>query len=140
MAPVTPIRRTLTSQYRTAVQTVLLAILVLCLFGVICSLTTRWLHKIVLWFAPINSKYPRRPFYMQLKSNKLQVLASIAICVALLVLTPEKQSAKWVFTEVTDGSGWGSRGFSFLLGYALISKFKRIGQLTSLASFPWHGR
>ena len=67
MAPVAPIRRALTSQYRTAVQTVLLAILVLCLFGVICSLTTRWLHKIVLWFAPINSKYLPRPFYTQLK-------------------------------------------------------------------------
>lgn len=87
----------------TAVQTVLLAILVLCLFGVICSLTTRWLHKIVLWFAPIN------------------ILASISICVALLVLTPEKQSAKWVFTEVTDGSGWGSRGFSFLLGFLSVA-------------------
>ena len=45
------------------------------------------------------------------------VLASIAICVALLVLTPNKQSAKWVFTTVTDGSGWESKGFSFLLGF-----------------------
>jgi hypothetical protein len=47
------------------------------------------------------------------------VLASIAICIALLMLTPEKQSAKWVFTEITDGSGWGSKGFSFLLGYVV---------------------
>jgi hypothetical protein len=46
-----------------------------------------------------------------------EVLASISICIALLVLTPEKQSAKWVFTEFTDGTGWGSKGFSFLLGY-----------------------
>ncbi|KAK7727474.1 polyamine transporter tpo5 [Botryosphaeria dothidea] len=38
----------------TALQTVLLAILILCLFGTICSLTTRALHKIILWFAPIN--------------------------------------------------------------------------------------
>ncbi|KAK3208012.1 hypothetical protein GRF29_96g1110378 [Pseudopithomyces chartarum] len=87
----------------TAVQTVLLAILVLCLFGTICSFPTLWLHKVILWFAPIN------------------ILASIAICIALLVLTPEKQSAKWVFTEFTDGSGWGSKGFSFLLGFLSVA-------------------
>jgi hypothetical protein len=34
---------------------VLLAILVLCLFGTICSFPTEWLHRIILWFAPINS-------------------------------------------------------------------------------------
>ncbi|KIW03109.1 uncharacterized protein PV09_05754 [Verruconis gallopava] len=84
-------------------QTVLLAILVLCLFGTICSLTTKNLHRIVLWFAPIN------------------IIASVAICIALLILTPNKQSAKWVFTEVTDGSGWGSKGFSFLLGFLSVA-------------------
>lgn len=87
----------------TALQTVLLAILVLCFFGSICSFPTAWLHKIILWFAPIN------------------VLASISICVALLILTPEKQSTKWVFTHVTDGSGWGSKGFSFLLGFLSVA-------------------
>ncbi|KAK8242290.1 amino acid permease, variant [Phyllosticta capitalensis] len=86
-----------------AVQTVLLAILILCLFGIVCSLTTKALHRVVLWFAPIN------------------VLASIGICIALLVLTPNKQSAKWVFTQVTDGSGWGNRGFSFLLGFLSVA-------------------
>jgi hypothetical protein len=45
-----------------------------------------------------------------------EVIASIAICIALLVLTPNLQSPKWVFGEITDGSGWGSTGFSFLLG------------------------
>ncbi|KAI9801719.1 MAG: hypothetical protein M1833_002401 [Piccolia ochrophora] len=87
----------------TPLQTVLLTILLLCIMGVICSLTTRRLHQIILWFAPIN------------------VLATIAICVALLVLTPNKQSATWVFTHVTDGSGWGSRGFSFLLGFLSVA-------------------
>ncbi|KAF2106288.1 amino acid permease 2 [Lophiotrema nucula] len=87
----------------TAVQTVLLAILVLCMFGTICSFPTEWLHKIILWFAPIN------------------IIASICICIALLILTPNKQSAKWVFTEVTDGSGWGSKGFSFLLGFLSVA-------------------
>ncbi|KAF2102103.1 amino acid permease, variant [Rhizodiscina lignyota] len=86
-----------------AVQTVLLTILLLCVFGTICSLTTKSLHKIILWFAPIN------------------ILGSISICIALLVLTPNKQSAKWVFTEVTDGSGWGSKGFSFLLGFLSVA-------------------
>ncbi|GME40480.1 Amino acid/polyamine transporter I [Neofusicoccum parvum] len=87
----------------SALQTVLLAILILCLFGTICSLTTKALHKIVLWFAPIN------------------ILASVSICIALLVLTPNKRSAEWVFTEVTDGSGWGSKGFSFLLGFLSVA-------------------
>ncbi|KAL9110705.1 MAG: hypothetical protein Q9227_004697 [Pyrenula ochraceoflavens] len=58
---------------------------------------------IILWFAPIN------------------VLASISICIALLILTPDKRSAKSVFTEVTNGSGWGSRGFSFLLGFLSVA-------------------
>jgi hypothetical protein len=50
-----------------------------------------------------------------------EVLASIGICIALLVLTPDKQSATWVFTHVTDGSGWGSKGFSFLLGFISVA-------------------
>ncbi|KAF2268562.1 amino acid transporter [Lojkania enalia] len=87
----------------TALQTVLLAILVLCMFGTICSFPTQWLHKIILWFAPIN------------------IVASICICISLLILTPNKQSATWVFTEVTDGSGWGSKGFSFLLGFLSVA-------------------
>lgn len=43
--------------FRTALQTVLLAILLLCIMGVICSLTTKSLHKIVIWFAPINREW-----------------------------------------------------------------------------------
>lgn len=39
---------------RTALQTVLLALALLCAMGCVCSLTTRSLHKIVMWFAPIN--------------------------------------------------------------------------------------
>ncbi|QDS71763.1 hypothetical protein FKW77_009138 [Venturia effusa] len=84
-------------------QTVLLSILILCSFGVICSLKTKNLHRIILWFAPIN------------------IIASISICIALLTLTPKKQTARWVFTEVTDGSGWGSKGFSFLLGFLSVA-------------------
>jgi amino acid transporter len=84
-------------------QTVLVALLTLVIFGIVCSLTTRALHRIILVFAPIN------------------VLATIGICIALLVLTPDKRSASFVFTNITDGSGWGSKGFSFLLGFLNVA-------------------
>ena len=48
----------------------------------------------------------------------MKVLASIGICITLLVLTPNRHSARWVFTHFTDGSGWGSKFFSFLLGFS----------------------
>ncbi|QSZ28658.1 hypothetical protein DSL72_003157 [Monilinia vaccinii-corymbosi] len=86
----------------TAQQTALLSWLILIILGVICSLTTRRLHQIVTWFMPIN------------------VLASIAICIALLVLTPNKQSATWVFTHFTNGSGWGAP-FSFFLSFLSVA-------------------
>jgi hypothetical protein len=104
------------SHGRNAHQTVLLAIFVLCLFGAICSFPTEWLHRIILWFAPINSKYDTA--CIDMRAYVCTVIASICICIALLVLTPNKRSASWVFLTVTDGSGWGSKGFSFLLGYA----------------------
>lgn len=88
---------------RTPAQTVMVALLTLLVFAVVCSLTTRALHRLILFFAPIN------------------VLATIGICIALLVLTPDKRSAKFVFTEVTDGSNWGSKGFSFLLGFLNVA-------------------
>lgn len=104
---------------RNALQTVLLAILLLFIMGVICSLTSRVLHRIIIWFAPINSNFWRARI-IRILPDLMKVLASVAICIALLVLTPEKQSAKWVFTTVTDGSGWGNKGFSFLLGYLTL--------------------
>lgn len=56
----------------------------------------------ILWFAPIN------------------ILASVVICIALLVLTPEKQSAGVVFGGFIDGSGWGIP-FSFLLSFLSVA-------------------
>jgi hypothetical protein len=85
------------------------------MFGAICSFPTNWLHRIILWFAPINSTLPTH--WNQASADNYAVVASICICIALLILTPNKQSATWVFTTVTDGSGWGSKGFSFLLGF-----------------------
>ncbi|KAJ5709515.1 hypothetical protein N7493_010849 [Penicillium malachiteum] len=87
----------------TALQTVLVSIGLLCILGVICSLTTKTLHRIILWFAPIN------------------ITATIAICIALIYLTPDKQPASWVFTHFTDGSGWGSKTFSFFLGFLSVA-------------------
>jgi succinate dehydrogenase hydrophobic anchor subunit len=104
------------TKHREAYQTVLLAIFVLCLFGTICSFPTNWLHRIILWFAPINST-SRIQSPRQASANMTAVIASICICIALLILTPNKQSPTWVFTTVMDGSGWGSKGFSFLLGF-----------------------
>lgn len=43
--------------FRTALQTVLLTIVLLCIMGVICSLTTKLLHRVIIWFAPINRKW-----------------------------------------------------------------------------------
>lgn len=87
---------------RTALQICLLSVAILVIFGIICSLTTKTLHEIVLWFAPIN------------------IIASTSICIALLVLTPNKANAKWVFTHFTNGSGWGT-GFSFLLSFLSVA-------------------
>lgn len=81
----------------------LLSLSVLCIFGTICTLSTKKLHQIILWFAPIN------------------VLATIGICIALLVCTPDKRSASFVFTHFTDDSGWSSKGWSFLLGFLNVA-------------------
>lgn len=45
---------------RTAQQTVLLAIALLLVMGGVCSLTTRSLHRVVMWFAPINGRRSTR--------------------------------------------------------------------------------
>ena len=43
---------------RTALQTVLLSVMILILQGTICSLTSRSLNRIVIYFAPINGERP----------------------------------------------------------------------------------
>ncbi|KAI1254210.1 hypothetical protein MGN70_004606 [Eutypa lata] len=49
------------------------------------------------------------------------MLGTIAISIAILVLTPNKLSASEVFAHVIDGSGWNSKGFSFLIGYLSVA-------------------
>ncbi|KFZ04174.1 hypothetical protein V502_10350 [Pseudogymnoascus sp. VKM F-4520 (FW-2644)] len=87
----------------TAEHTVATSIGCLVLMGIICSFPTLWLHKVFMWFAPIN------------------ILASIAMCIALLVLTPDKHAAADVFGQVTDGSGWNSKGFGFFIGFLSVA-------------------
>ncbi|KAJ5276788.1 hypothetical protein N7524_002941 [Penicillium chrysogenum] len=87
----------------TALETVLVSIAILCILGAICSSTTKSLHRIILWFAPIN------------------IGATICICIALITLTPNLQPASWVFGHFTDGSGWGSKVFSFFLGFLSVA-------------------
>ncbi|PWY92551.1 amino acid permease [Aspergillus heteromorphus CBS 117.55] len=87
----------------SAAETVLLSALILVVEGVICSMTTKSLHRIILWFAPIN------------------IAATIGISLVLLKCTPDKQPASWVFTHFTDGSGWGSKAFSFFLGFIAVA-------------------
>ena len=86
----------------TAEHTVAASVGMLVLMGIICSLPSRWLSDFIVWFAPVN------------------ILASVAIATAMLVMTEDKNSPSYVFTNVVDGSGWGNRGFSFLLGFLSV--------------------
>jgi hypothetical protein len=48
------------------------------------------------------------------------VLGSAAISIAILILAPNKLSPSEVFGNIQDGSGWNSKGFSFLIGYLSV--------------------
>ncbi|SPB49430.1 unnamed protein product [Aspergillus niger] len=60
-------------------------------------------------------------FSWKLDTADQLVAATFCICFALLWFTPNKQPAIWVFTHFTDGSGWGSKVFSFLLGFISVA-------------------
>jgi hypothetical protein len=49
------------------------------------------------------------------------VLGSVAVTIALLVLTPDKHNVSYEFGSVSDGSGWNSRGFSFFIGHLSVA-------------------
>ena len=49
------------------------------------------------------------------------MLGSAAISIAVLVVVPNKLPASEVFGHVRDGSGWNSKGFSFLIGYLSVA-------------------
>ncbi|KAI1078910.1 amino acid permease, variant [Whalleya microplaca] len=87
----------------TAEITVAVSIAVLVCHGIICSFSSKHLSNMIRYFAPIN------------------LLGSVAISIALLYLTPNKLPASEVFGQVIDGSGWNSKGFSFLIGYLSVA-------------------
>lgn len=62
-----------------------------------------------------------KPYIHAYKVLTQKVSATIAICFVLIYATPDKQPASWVFTHFTDGSGWGSKIFSFLLGFLAVA-------------------
>ena len=66
--------------------------------AIINSLPTSWLSKLSKSFSI---------FHMAIL---------IAVCVCLLVLTKEKHSAQYVFTNFDSTSGWSPAGFAFLFG------------------------
>lgn len=60
-------------------------------------------------------------FSKNLSNIKHIVVASIAISIALLTLTKDLNSAKNVFSNVTDGTNWNSKGFSFFIGFLSVA-------------------
>lgn len=73
------------------------------LTGVVNSLSTFWMEKMTKTYVIFH----------------LLVLVSCAI--ALLVMTDNKHSATYVFTDVDSTSGWKPTGFSFLFGFLSVS-------------------
>jgi amino acid transporter len=43
------------------------------------------------------------------------------MCIVLLVLTSNRHSVADVFGSVTDGLGWSSKGFSFMIGFLSVA-------------------
>ncbi|KAI5924947.1 amino acid permease, variant [Camillea tinctor] len=87
----------------SAELTVGISIAILVLQGILCSLPSRQFSDTIRWFAPVN------------------IIGSVAISIALLILTPNKIPPREVFGDVIDGSGWNNRGFSFLIGYLSVA-------------------
>ena len=87
----------------TAGQTVgvMAALTVLC--GLINSLPTAWMEKITKTYVIFH----------------VCILVSCAI--ALLVKTDPKNSPSYVFSDVTNVSGWANTGWSFMFGFLSVS-------------------
>lgn len=71
--------------------------------GLVNSLNTRWLSEITRYYAFIN------------------IGSTFAAIIVLLVKQSDKNSAKFVFTEVVNSSGWSNQGFGFLFGFLSVS-------------------
>lgn len=79
-------------------QVVGLFIGLLIFHGLLNSLATKALAQITKSFIFIN------------------LAGTLSIIIGLLVTTPDKHSASYVFTRVVNQTGWNSDGLAFLLG------------------------
>lgn len=65
------------------------------------------------------------PTYWMEKMTKSYVIFHVCVLIscsaALLALTPNHNSATYVFTGITPDSGWSPAGFSFLFGFLSVS-------------------
>lgn len=73
------------------------------LTGLANSLSTYWMEKMTKSYVIFH------------------VLVLVSCCIALLVKTPNKHNATYVFTDVDSTSGWTPVGFSFLFGFLSVS-------------------
>lgn len=71
--------------------------------GVVNSLSTYWMEKMTKTYVIFH------------------VCVLVACAISLLVLTKDKHSASYVFTEVKSESGWTPVGFSWLFGFLSVS-------------------
>jgi amino acid transporter len=83
-------------------------------------LNTAWLSKIASTYAVIH------------------IAVLFSCCVALLVLQKDKNTASYVFTEVSPDSGWSPPGFSFLFGFLSVAWGKLLGEAYDI-SLSFHG-
>ncbi|THV53655.1 hypothetical protein BGAL_0045g00140 [Botrytis galanthina] len=73
------------------------------LTGLVNSLSTYWMEKMTKSYVIFH------------------VLVLVSCCIALLVKTPNKHDATYVFTNVDSTSGWTPVGWSFLFGFLSVS-------------------
>jgi amino acid transporter len=73
------------------------------LTGLVNSLSTYWMEKMTKTYVIFH------------------VLVLVSGCIALLVVTPNKHDASYVFTNVESVSGWSPLGFGFLFGFLSVS-------------------
>lgn len=71
--------------------------------GAVNSLSTNWLAKITTSYVVFH------------------MLVMVTCSIALLAVCPDRNSAEYIFTNVTPDSGWSPVGFSFLFGFLSVS-------------------
>lgn len=67
----------------------------------------------------INSLSDRMLAYWTNFSVGVHVFGSLAIFITLLATAPTRQSAKWLFTQTYDYTGWDNTGLAFMIGFLL---------------------